>query len=83
MSDRRSSEDALNPAEHLSFHRVAYGLSSAVPKDHRATLIDMGLVSIDDIGILVLTEAGWQRYERETANRGPMAPNQLDRAADD
>ena len=67
LPDHQNSEDALSPAEHLSFHRVAYGLGSAVPNDHRATLIDMGLAHLDDIGIFVLTEAGWQRYEREKA----------------
>ena len=83
MSNRPGHEAALSPAEQVSLHRVGYGLASAVSEDHRATLIDMGWAQLDDIGILGLTEAGWQRYERETADSGPLAPVQFDRAADD
>ena len=72
MLHRRGVEDDLHPAEQQSFHRIAYGMGRAVPADHRRTLIDMGLAFIDDIGLLALTEAGWQRYERETAER-PVA----------
>jgi hypothetical protein len=66
---RQTVEEDLSPAGQLSFQRVAYGLGSAVSIDHRTMLIDMGLAYVDDIGLLALTEAGWQRYERESAGR--------------
>ena len=69
MLHRHKVEEDLSPAETLSFHRIAYGVARAIPVGHRAMLIDMGLAHFDDLGILVLTEAGWQRYERETAGR--------------
>jgi hypothetical protein len=72
MLHRQTVEAALSPAEQRSFHRVAYGLGSAVSIDHRTMLVDMGLVYVDDIGLLALTEAGWQRYERESAGRQPL-----------
>ena len=69
MPNRRSPDAALSPNELISLTRVAVGVGSAVPTDHRETLIRMELAHFDDLGILVLTEAGWQRYERETAGR--------------
>jgi hypothetical protein len=69
MLHRHTEEEDISPAETLSFHRIAYGVARAVPEDHRTMLIDMGLAHLDDLGIPVLTEAGWKRYERETAGR--------------
>jgi len=43
-------------------------VGNLVPADHRATLIGMGLAHLDDINSFVLTELGWQRYEREIAD---------------
>jgi hypothetical protein len=67
MPNRRSPDAALSPTELTSLRRVAAGVGALVSKDHRDTFIRMELAYVDDLGILVLTEAGWQRYEREAA----------------
>jgi hypothetical protein len=69
IPNRRSPDAALSPAELVSLTRVAFGLGSLLPKDHRDTLIRMELARLDDTGILFLTDAGRMRYERETARR--------------
>jgi hypothetical protein len=67
MPNRRSPDAPLSPAELTTLTWVAFGEANSLPQDHRDTFIRMGLAKLDDIGNLVLTDAGRMRHEREMA----------------
>jgi hypothetical protein len=71
MPNRRSPDAALSPWEAASLRLVANDLGNHIPTDHRDLLIRMQLAQVDDLGGLVLTDAGRQRAKGAKPRREP------------
>jgi len=69
----RSPNAILSPIELAELRRIGGGLTS----NHGAVLVGMQLVKLDEAGVLVLTDLGRQRLEREDPKtwRGPPGTN--------
>jgi hypothetical protein len=80
MSNRSSPIASLSPREFTSLRLVANDLGNHIPTDHKNLLIRMQLVQVGDLGGLVLTDAGRQRFWRDlpTAWRRARETNPYD-----
>ena len=66
MPHHRRPNASLSPDEIVSLRRVASCMGGLVSDQHRALLLDMGLVAFDEqLGRLVATAAGRRRLEDE------------------
>jgi len=65
MPHRRSPDAALSPNEFGSLRRLATGVGDEIPMSHKTVLLQMHLAQVDNLGRLVLTDAGRQRFWRD------------------
>jgi hypothetical protein len=65
MPNRRSPDAALSPNEFGSLRSLATGVGHEIPMAHKEVLLRMRLAQVDNLGRLVLTDAGRLRFWRD------------------
>ena len=74
MPDRRNPHAAMSALEVNALRRVQDGSADLIPQQDRDLLMRMGLVKLNGLGRMKLTEAGRQRLAAErTRAAGPTA----------